>query len=156
MLGGPLHATAEQRVLRAARFSSEAAHATSRFAPPQKTVAHPASFVGYSKSKREALMEAARARLAAGDGLDEAQRAALRSLGVDDGELLVRKKKKKSTRDIKPAGVVAAKAPAKRKPSAEDASVGGAAKRRADDAAPAAAPALNPAERRLLASLSSF
>ena len=134
MHGGILQATVEQRAQRAARFSAEASEAASRFAPPLKTEAHPAKFVAFSEDKREALIRAARARLAAGEKLDAAQRATLRSLGVGDDDALLATSKR--------SAVAAA-----------------AAKRGKRGEAPpqaAAPPALSSAEQRLLASLASL
>ena len=105
---GSLHATAEQRALRAARFTAEATESASRFAPPPKTAAHPATFVGYSEDKRSALIKAARARLAGGEKLGSAQRATLQALGVTDEELMPGKKQKSAKRAKAAAAAAAA------------------------------------------------
>ena len=107
-----MHATAEQRALRAARFTAEATESASRFAPPPKTVAHPASFVGYSEDKRSALVKAARTRLADGEKLGSAQRATLQALGVTDDELMPGKKQKSVRRAKGVAAVATAEAAA--------------------------------------------
>lgn len=133
MHGGVLQATVEQRAQRAARFSAEASEAASRFAPPLKTVAHPATFVAFSEDKREALIKAARARLAAGEKLDAAQRATLRSLGVGEDDALLATSKR--------SAVAAAEKRGKRGEAPPQA---------------AAPPALSSAEQRLLASLASL
>jgi hypothetical protein len=179
---GSLHATAEQRALRAARFTAEATESASRFAPPPKTVAHPATFVGYSEDKRSALIKAARARLAGGEKLGSAQRATLQALGVTDEELMPGKKQKSAKRAKAAAAAAAAEAAAAAAAAAEAAAVPAAAAKRgrgaeappaaaerklkrveppqeALPAAPAPAPApraLSRAEQRLLDSLPTF
>ena len=179
-----MHATAEQRALRAARFTAEASESASRFAPPPKTVAHPATFVGYSEDKRSALIKAARARLAGGEKLGSAQRATLQALGVTDEELMPGKKQKSAKRAKAAAAAAAAEAAAAAAAAAaaEAAAVPAAAAKRgrgsevppaaagrklkrveppqeALPAAPAPAPApraLSRAEQRLLDSLPTF
>ena len=155
MLGG-LHATAEQRASRAARFQNEAAEAASRFAPPKKSVAHPATFVSFSRDKRAALEGAARARLAAGEKLGAAQRATLQSLGVTDDALGPPRKQQKKAKRRAEAAVDATAAVAALPQPADAKPTGKRRKHGIEDAlqrAPAP-PALSKAELRLLASLS--
>jgi hypothetical protein len=155
MLGG-LHATAEQRASRAARFQNEAAEASSRFAPPKKSLAHPATFVSFSRDKRAALEGAARARLAAGEKLGAAQRATLQSLGVTDDALGPPRKQPKKAKRRAEAAVDATAAAAAALPQPADAKPTGKRRKHGieDALQKAPAPALSKAERRLLASLS--
>ena len=154
MLGG-LHATAEQRASRAARFQNEAAEAASRFAPPKKSVAHPATFVSFSRDKRAALEGAARARLAAGEKLGAAQRATLQSLGVTDDALgPPRKQQKKAKRRAEAEAAVDTTAAVAALPQPADVKPAGKRRKQGIEDVLQKAPALSKAELRLLASLS--
>lgn len=91
-IGNPIKATKAElarRAARANRFAAEAKDAETKFAPPPKAVAHPDGSARTHGDVRASLIAAVKIRLASGEDLTDAQRAALARHGVSESEYAV-------------------------------------------------------------------
>lgn len=75
-----------RRAARADRFTTQANQGDTKFAPPTKAVAHPDGTARVLGDVRASLVAAVSARLASGEDLTDAQRAAIAKHGVRESE----------------------------------------------------------------------
>ena len=99
-----------RRAARADRFTTQAHQGDTKFAPPPKAVAHPDGAARVLGDVRASLVAAVSARLASGEDLTDAQRAAIAKHGVRESEFTS----------------IPARAGSKRRKSSSKASAGGA------------------------------